>query len=206
MGVSMEIKNSSVVYGSIAKWFHWLTALLILVTYGAIYYREWFAQSDFESWLTIQLHLSIGITLMVFVVLRIIWRLLNPLPVTQINNRLQYFLVKMSHFTLYVMMIIMPISGYLSIADYLSKGGQIDFLFVFDMTWFKGIDFENLIGMQPEKLETPAAIIHHFIGKWVMVIVLAIHIVAALYHHYILKDDTLLKITFTNSNTRRKTL
>ncbi len=191
----MENKNTTSVYGSIAKWFHWLTAVLIFVSYGAIYYREWFAESDFESWLTIQLHLSIGITLAVIIVLRLVWRYLNPMPASESGAWSQHLVPRMVHLALYLFMMIMPISGYLSIADYLSRAGEIDFFFFYDMTWFKNIEVESFIGLALEQLEEPAAMLHSFVGEWVLVFLIACHILAALYHHFILKDETLSKMT-----------
>lgn len=190
----MQKKNISLSYGLIAKWFHWLSAVLILITYCAIYYREWFATSDFEHWLTIQLHFSIGITLSAIIVLRIVWRYLNPMPASKTGSRLQIRAARVVHLALYLVMIIMPLSGYLSIADYLSKRGEIDYFFLYDMTWFKGV--ESFIGMTLEQLEKPAAIVHSIVGEWIMVVLILGHILAALYHHLVLKDDTLSKMTF----------
>lgn len=38
----MSLKNTAENYGVIAKCFHWLTAVLFLVSYGFVYYRHWF--------------------------------------------------------------------------------------------------------------------------------------------------------------------
>ncbi len=187
--VPMGIKNSSLVYGSIAKSLHWSTAVLIFVSYVAIYYREWFAESDFENWLTIQLHISIGLTLSVIIILRIICRCMGLISTHHTSNRLPYILARMVHFALYLILVVMPVSGYLSIADYLSKGGEINFFFIYDMTWFVGIEIGDLIGVGVQELEKLGAGIHHFTGKWIVVFLVMLHILAALYHHFILKNN-----------------
>lgn len=57
----MTLKDTAENYGSIAKWLHWLTALLILASYGTYYYRHWFTENRTpENWNVLQLHLSGG--------------------------------------------------------------------------------------------------------------------------------------------------
>ena len=78
---TVTIKNTTNNYGLIAKWFHWGTALLFLGSYCTVYYRHWFTEEKTpENWIALQLHLSIGISVAVIVVLRIIWRNLNQIP------------------------------------------------------------------------------------------------------------------------------
>ena len=195
----MSVKNTSEAYGSIAKWFHWTTALLFLASYCAIYYRNWFAETDFQKWSGIQLHLSIGVTLGVIVILRIIWRLLNRVPEPEPAPRLHQLGARLGHYMLYLIMIIMPISGYLSIADYLSRGGSFTFFLLFESTVFR--DIESFFGVTLEHLEEPAEFIHHYLGAWVVWILILGHIFAALYHHYIKQDRTLSKMAFKKSLT-----
>jgi cytochrome b561 len=77
----MSLKNNAKNYGSIAKWFHWVTALLFLGSYVTVKYRHWFTEKETpENWAALQLHLSIGITIAIVVVLRIIWRNMNQAP------------------------------------------------------------------------------------------------------------------------------
>ena len=192
----MGLKNTAEAYGSISKWFHWVTALLFLVSYIAIYYREWFAKSELENWISIQLHLSIGITLGVLVILRLIWRFFNRLPELEPGSKLQHIAVQIGHYALYVVMIIMPITGYLSIADYLSSGrGSITYFLLFDITSLKGIQIFNSLGFSLKAVEDPAEFIHSYLGAWVVWLLILGHISAALYHHYIKKDNTIYKMT-----------
>ena len=192
----MGLKNTAEAYGSIAKWFHWVTALLFFASYCTIYYREWFAESELENWSTIQLHLSIGITLGGLVTLRIIWRFLNRSPELEPGTKLQHITAQIGHYALYAIMIIMPITGYLSIADYISSGrGSITYFLLFDITSFKGIQIFNLLGFSLEALEDPADFIHSYLGTWVVWLLILGHISAALYHHFIKKDKTIYKMT-----------
>jgi cytochrome b561 len=192
----MYIKNTNEVYGSIAKWFHWLTAIFFLASYCTIYYREWIAESDLENWSAIQLHFSIGISVAVITFLRLIWRCLNQIPEAEPGTRLQYMAVTTGHYALYAIMIIMPVSGYLSIADYLSSGrGSIRYFLLFDINSLKDIQIFNLVGFSLKELEKPADLIHSFLGGWIVWLLIAGHISAALYHHFIKKDKTMYKMT-----------
>ena len=196
----MVLKNTVHSYGSVAKFFHWVTAILFLISYSSIYYREWFSQSDFQSWITIQLHLSVGISLGGLVVLRVLWRLFNQLPNSEVDSQIQRVTIQLGHISLYAIMIIMPISGYLSIANYLSVGGgNINYFFLFDLTFLKNVEIPDFIGTSLEQLEDPADLIHSFLGQWVVGLLVLGHVIAAIYHHVIKRDDTLNKMTFGKS-------
>ncbi len=191
----MKNKITASAYGSLARWFHWLTAALILITYGAIYHREWLAESDFENWLTIQLHFSIGLTVLGLTLMRILWRMHRPVPLQAIGARWQQRAARAVHAALYVLLLLLPVSGYLSIADYFSRGGQFQYFFMFDLTWLQGIQTEHLLGVSLEQMEKPAASVHRWLGQWGLSVLLAGHVGAALYHHFIVKDDALSRMT-----------
>lgn len=193
----MPLKNSAETYGTIAKTLHWASAGLFLISYGSIYYREWLAETDLENWAAIQLHFSVGFTVLVVTLLRIIWRLLNRQPELEFTFSFQRFAIRIGHYLLYVILIIMPISGYLSIADYLASGrGSVSYFLMFEMTSLKDIQLFESIGLNLKQLEDPADSVHSFLGSWIVWLLVVGHISAALYHHFISKDRTLSKMTF----------
>ena len=64
----MNLKNTKENYGTIAKTLHWFIAILFLVSYISVYYRQWFTEEKTpENWTALQIHLSIGVTIFVFV-------------------------------------------------------------------------------------------------------------------------------------------
>ena len=110
----MKLRNTTDNYGTIAKWLHWITALLFLGSYASVYYRHWFTEEKTPAnWTALQLHLSIGITIGVVVTLRILWRLANRTPDPEPGTRLEHLAAKAGHFALYAVMVIMPVTGYL---------------------------------------------------------------------------------------------
>lgn len=192
----MSIKNTAENYGAVAKWLHWTTALLFLASYCSVYYRHWFTEAKTpENMVAFQLHLSIGITIAVIVALRIYWRAINRAPDQEPGTPLEHLATHLGHFALYAIMIIMPITGYLG------TGGATDFFFLFEIPKFADTPLyaalvTNGLGLTFQEFEAPLDLIHkEILGKWVVWLLIAGHVLAALYHQYIKGDRTMSKMT-----------
>lgn len=193
----MTLKNTSTSYGSIAKWLHWITAGLFLASYIVIYYRHWFTEEKTpENWTALQLHLSIGVTIGVIVALRILWKILNQNPDLEPGTRIEHLAAKAGHFALYIVMIVMPLTGYLG------TGANTEYFFMFDIPKFESTYLFNMFvtegaGISFKEFEQPLDFIHKDIGgAWLVWLLILGHAVAALYHHFLKKDHTLHKMTF----------
>lgn len=192
----MQIKNTRENYGVIAKCFHWLTALLILGSYVTVYYRQWFTEEKTpENWNALQLHLSIGISIGVIVLLRVIWRSMNMVPDQEPGTAFQKNAAKVGHYILYALIIIMPITGYLG------TGAATDYFFMFEITKFSDTIFsqvlvEKIFATNYEEFEKVVDFIHkELLGELILWILILGHIGMALYHHYVKQDRTLKKMT-----------
>ncbi len=192
----MSLKNTADSYGTIAKWLHWTTALLFLGSYVSVYYRQWFTEAETpENWTALQLHLSIGVTIAVVVILRIIWKLSNRSPDPEPGSKLEHLAAKLGHLALYAVMIIMPITGYIG------TGVNTEFFFLFDIPKFADTPlFTALVtdglGITFEEFEKPIDFIHKKVmGEWLVWLLILGHVAAALYHHLVKKDRTLYKMT-----------
>ena len=192
----MAFKNSQFAYGSIAKWLHWSIAILFLCSYATVKYRHWFTVKDTpENWTALQLHLSVGITIAALVLLRIIWRLMNSVPDEEPGSKVAHLAAKLGHYALYAMMIIMPLTGYIG------TGVNTEYFFLFDIAKFESTQvFASLVtnglNMSFEEFEKPIDYIHKELGgELIVLLLLAGHILAAMYHHFIRKDRTLRKMT-----------
>lgn len=192
----MGMKNTAENYGSIAKWLHWITAALFLVAYVSVYYSHWFLEPRTpESFTALQIHLSVGASVGVLVILRIIWRMKNRLPNNEPGTALEHLAAHVGHYALYAVMIIMPLTGYLG------TGGNINYFFLFELpkfesTWLYDLLVNNWLGMTFEEFEKPIDFIHKDVmGAWVVWILIVGHVLAALYHHFVKKDRTLYKMT-----------
>ena len=160
----MRLKNSTHSYGAIAKWMHWLTALLFLAAYISVYYRQWFTEAKTpENWTALQLHLSIGVTIGVLVVLRIIWKIMNRSPEPEPGSTLEHFAAKAGHYALYAVMIAMPLTGYLG------TGVNTEYFFLFDIPKFESTQlFQDVVvigmDMNFKEFEKTIDFIHKDIG------------------------------------------
>ena len=193
----MTLKNTSKSYGSIAKWLHWGTAVLFLASYIAVYYRHWFTEEKTpENWTALQLHLSIGLTISVIVALRLIWKITNQSPALEPGTRLEHLAAKLGHYALYVVMIVMPLTGYLG------TGVNTEYFFMFDIPKFESTHLFNVfvtegLGITFKELEKPLDFVHKKIGgEWFVWLLILGHVTAALYHHFVKKDQTLRKMSF----------
>jgi cytochrome b561 len=177
-----QMKNSDRHYGYLTIALHWLSALIIFALFALgfwmvdlTYYDKWYTTAP-------DLHKSIGICLLLLMVARFAWRLLqitpNPLAT---HSQLEQKLAHAVHIILYVLLFAIMLSGYLiSTAD----GVGIE---VFNL--FTVPAFATLI----ENQEDIAGVIHQYLAYSMMVIAL-LHALAALKHHLIDKDATLKRM------------
>lgn len=192
----MHFKNTHKNYGLIAKTIHWLTALLFLGSYVSVYYRHWFTEAKTpENWNALQMHLSFGITIGVLVLLRIIWRLMDTALAEEPGTQLEHKAAQLGHYALYAIMIMMPVTGYLG------TGVATDFFFMFDIdkfpgTWVFTQVIQEGLGINFKTFEKPIDFIHkEILGAWLVWMLIAGHVLAALYHHFVRKDRTLKRMT-----------
>lgn len=192
----MSLKNTADSYGRIAKWFHWTTAALFLAAYVSVYYRQWFTEKQTpENMTALQIHLSVGVSIAVIVALRVIWRLMNRSPADEPGTPLAHLAAHLGHLALYAVMIVAPITGYLG------TGVNTDFFFLFEIPKFESTAlFQSVVaegmGLDFKTFEKPIDFIHKdVLGAWLIWLLVLGHAGAALYHHFVLRDRTLVKMT-----------
>ncbi|HLT99483.1 MAG TPA: cytochrome b [Burkholderiaceae bacterium] len=165
-------------YGSITRIFHWVMAVLIIWQGMKFFDRI----NDGEHWIgetLVPWHTRIGSVILVLVVLRIIWALV------QRNNRPQQdpataSLVKLGHFLLYATMFLMPVTG-------------ITYLVGRGFGW-RPFDIE-IIARGPEIpwMASLGGALHSPLA-WFLLILVAGHIGIALFHHFVKKDGVLRRM------------
>ena len=106
------IFNTRNAWGAPARFLHWTMAVLIL----AMFVLGWTAVNYPLSPTKLQLfmwHKSTGLLLLGLVALRLGWRLVNTAPQPPAgSSRLEIRLARLGHTGLYLLMILMPVSGY----------------------------------------------------------------------------------------------
>lgn len=182
----MQVRNSSTAFGLVTIVTHWLVALAVFGLFGLGYYMV--GLSYYDDWYTTapDIHRSIGILLFGVMVFRVFWRMLSPMPDPLPNHkRIEVLSAHLAHGLLYVLLFVAMISGYLiSTAD----GSSIS---VFE--WF---EVPSLTG-QIKGMESVAGDVHYW-STWALVVLGALHGLAAIKHHVVDKDDTLRRMLGTS--------
>lgn len=110
----MTIGNTRLRYGSVAMTLHWLIAAAILLNLClGFYMAEILTNQDPSRFAIIQLHKSVGLTVLILSLLRLGWRLVNPVPPlpASMSPGLKT-LAHISHFLLYFLIIAIPLAGW----------------------------------------------------------------------------------------------
>ena len=176
----MSIFNSQKEYGLLAKLFHWITFVILIAQIPFGFYLVGLEFSDRRIDLE-NIHILIGITVFYITLFRLIWKFLNSKP-AEGNSffKGQIFIAKVNHFFLYLSIFAITISG---ILKKLYMGEKLNFLF------FKyGFDKDNF---QLADLYYEV----HIYANYLLIVLITLHILAVIVHHFIFKDKILNKIT-----------
>lgn len=173
----MQLMDTSTRYGVTTRLIHWSMALLILgmLTTGAV--RELVEHSPLEREL-MAYHKSIGMAILALLVLRVIWRRFNQ--GAAVASGAERIWVKLGHGALYLMMLLMPVSGLL-------------------LAWGSGhgASFFGLPVIAPgAKLEWAHELGEemHEVGQFLLWALIAGHVGAALYHRLFKRDDVMQRM------------
>jgi superoxide oxidase len=160
---------------------HWLTVLLIVAIYASIEFRSIFEKGTVERDLMKEVHFVLGLSLWFITLARLVIRRFSVIP--EIEPAPSAVALKVSalmHLLLYGFLLLMPVLGWLL----LSAGDKI--------IPFWGFQLPTLINPDPD-LAGSIKEIHEFVGTTGYVLIAA-HTMAALAHHYRLKDNTLKRM------------
>jgi len=168
-------------YTATARVLHWTTAVLILlmIPLGFVIANEWGGPAQTFLY---NLHKSIGATILPLVVIRIIYRFRHPPPPLPDDILpIQKFAAYATHWALYVLILAQPIVGYIMTSAY---PAPVPFFGLF-----------NLPPIWPEDraLSEALSLVHRNIGVLIAVFA-AMHIGAALFHHFVRRDRVLMRM------------
>ena len=159
---------------------HWATVLLVLALFASAWLHALAEgrQSDFAPVL-LQIHRSFGATVWVITALRLAWRLTNaslpPFPAQM--TELHRATVRWSEYGLYALLLGQPATGLLTTL----LGGRAFALFLWRIPPLVPRD---------EMLRAAFHLSHEF-GAWALAVLTVSHAAAALFHHFVLRDDVL---------------
>jgi cytochrome b561 len=186
----MPLRNTEARWGAIAQAFHWLIAILI-VTQGAIGLTMVELGMTPTKVKVFALHKSVGLTILALALLRLAWRLGQRVPRDPPMPHWQYVAARASHLLLYVLILALPLSGWLfnSAAN-------------FPLEWFGLVHVPSLThGLDP--VLKSLALRTHVLLFWILAAVVTVHAAAALWHHFRGRDDVLLRMLPGSGKKRR---
>ena len=177
----MPLRNTENTYGAIAKFLHWGIVILIIAQYVLAEAAEDLEDGP-DRLATIANHKAVGMLVLLLMLARIGWKLANrglPQPVPM--ARPQQVAAAAGHGILYLLLILLPLSGWMmsSAAGY--------------PTGFFGLFQFPMLGSEDHDLHEALEEVHETLFNAV-VIIAVLHALAAAFHHFWMKDDTLRRM------------
>ena len=166
-------------YDKVAIALHWTTAVLVVFQFALAQTWGWFAKpvTEFME----HTHMSFGVLLSVVIIARIIWRLIPGHQVPALTAGWVRLASKGVHYLLYLLLITEATLGF---AFRWGAGRPMEFF---------GVGIPPLIDEMERPVRQQLRELHEWIG-WAIVIIALLHALAALYHHYVLKDRVLRRM------------
>lgn len=175
------LKDSRTGYGLISIAIHWVSAILILFLFGLgiymtglSYYDDWYHKGP-------ELHVSLGLVVLLLMLVRIFWRLTNPTPVDLSEKRAQNLTAKGVKIFMYLFIFVVLVSGYLIT----TAEGQ-------PASMFNLVKFPVLVQLQADNVDL-AGELHEYLA-WGIIALVVLHTLGALMHHFIMRDKTLVRM------------
>ncbi len=177
----MAIRNSASSYGWPAQALHWSVVVLVIAQYVLANMAE-AADSRMDMFVLFARHKSVGLTIFALAVVRLVWRFMNEQPRLPVTMPVwQRTLAQATHWLLYVLVFLLPITGVLG-----SAASN------YPVTWFGAFAIPPLL----EPNEALGDLLHeiHKILAGSLAVVAGIHLLGALKHHFVDKDDILRRM------------
>ena len=167
-------------YGAVAKTLHWLVFLLVAAQFVvAIAMPE--IHRDTKPDTLINLHMSLGFTIIAVIAIRWIWRLGHPVPlVTGDVPAWEVSLARVTHVLLYALLVAIPLLGW-------AHASAHDW----DIVMF-GQSLPHLLAAQ-SRIGRLAGDLHVYLA-WSLLALIGLHVAAALYHHFGRHDRVLQRM------------
>ncbi|MDO8533585.1 MAG: cytochrome b [Xanthobacteraceae bacterium] len=168
-------------YSAVAKLLHWLVAICVLLTIPIAFWMSNTSPGPVQDNLY-NLHKSFGVLILTLMLLRTAYRLIAGAPAPDPTlEPWQRAISSIMHTLLYVLLLAMPVVGWTANSAY---GASTPFFGLFDLPPIVG---------KNELLSERLFTLHRWTG-WVVATLAAMHIGAALQHHFIHRDGVLRRM------------
>jgi len=177
----MAFANTRTRYGNVAMTLHWLIAAAVIANVCLGLYVSDLPHSDPNLFPLLQLHKSIGLTVLTLSVARLGWRLVNPVPPLPAGMSPPLkAAAHLTHFLLYFLIIAVPLAGWAMVSasplglptSYFGLFHWPHIPFLADLPRAQKVPLRHLFGG-----------IHQYLA-WSFIVLVPIHVVGALYHQF----------------------
>lgn len=176
----MGWRNSAARYGWLAVSLHWLMLLLVVAAYASMELRQFYPRGSdiraaMKTW-----HYMLGISILALTLIRLAVYFAGPTPDVLPGRKWQLASAKWMKVALYCFLLAMPVLGWLLVS---AEGTPV----LFFGLQVPALTAENkALAEWAEELHEGGATVGYFL--------IGLHAAAALYHHYLLRDDTLRRM------------
>jgi len=161
-------------YTGVAIGFHWLLALMIIVSFSVGWYMSDLSMSPTRLKL-FNWHKWAGITILALSALRLLWRLTHRPPPDVPGPRWQQRMAHLTHWALYALFFLVPLAGW----AYSSAAG-------FPVVWFGVLPLPDFVS--PDKALAEVMKERHHLLAYILGVLVLLHIGAAVKHHFFDRD------------------
>lgn len=178
-------KNSVNKFSPLSIGLHWFMLLLLVAVYATMELRGIFPKGSTSREAMKTFHYMLGMSVFILVWLRLFARLIHPAPAIQPTPpKWQTYLALTVHVALYALMIAMPLLGWTVLS---AEGKPIPFF---------GLQLPALVA-ENKMLADQVMEVHENVGT-LGYFLIGLHAIAALFHHYFVRDNTLLRMSPLN--------
>lgn len=172
-------------YSSTARGFHWWTVALVAVQAPLGLYMAYRGnvQGIFDATTNFlyNSHKTIGIIILLVVISRLIYRFVHGAPKPEPTiTWWQHTAAALNHWSMYALLLIVPILGYIGISLYPALG-------LFDIVTLPGI-------VAPNQEAAGTVFFYHWLAAMILVLLVVVHFSAAMFHYFIRKDGVLARM------------
>jgi cytochrome b561 len=182
MSAYQEGRTPGARYSNVSIAFHWITALLLAIQLPLGFAME--SLADAQRGAVVQVHKSMGLTILLLSLARLGWRLAHPWPpMSQTVKHWEALLARATHVAFYVALLAAPLIGW-AMSSASPRGGN---LYFWGLPWFK-------LPVPRDGDLAGALSSAHSAVAWIVIATVALHIAGALKHHFHDRNETLWRM------------
>ncbi len=174
----MTALKKALAYSKGSKFFHWLVAILVIGMLGFSFFIKDLPKIYQPS--VVMIHKSIGLTVLFLMIVRFVWiHYVGRPPLPQTVPIWEKFIARTVQYMLYLFVIAMPICGWIMS---MAAGHVPSYFGLFNLP---------LLGIKPNEALGNLMYVSHQTIAWILIVLVTLHVLGALKHHFMDKDDVL---------------